>query len=156
MTFDAQAELQRAAEYVTALTEVNGHEYDPSDPKSSHTLFGVTNYLVGVVDAISSANQDTPLQYPEDVITGLIDIAKKKPRSLSLNLPEEEDRARAFYDLISAQPYPAEPEEVFTHIMTIGILTGIVNALSAVQGKTVLDYEPLIPSTPEGLTDDDA
>lgn len=160
--FDATTEHERALVLLKDLLDVGAPDYDPSDPHSSFTLGTMYNYLLGIWHTLRAANEDIALEYPEEAIRGLIQIQQTKPKGqkFSLNIPEEEERARAFYalqeDLVKEVFYGDDIPEVARHAlgsaMGVGVLIGIINALAAVQGKTTLDYDMLIPNEPpEGL-----
>lgn len=154
--FDPVHELSRATAHLFNMHTLHFHVYDPGDPHFSNTANGLVSYLSGVRDTLEAIQNDTPIPYEDQSITEMVNLAiKKGTLPVSLNLPEEEDRARAYLTMISEQTPPDDPEQLSNHLLTIGILTGIVNALAASQGKTTLTYDPLIPETPEGLTDDD-
>lgn len=172
--FDKDAEFQRAGNIIQHMMDISAQKFDPRNPSTSFTVASMCNYLLGVTDVLDHINSDTPLDYPEDAVRGLIAIRQDQITnptpsvdvSASFNLQEEEDRARAYLALVSSQAPEVmayfesddrpEPGDLIPAATTMGILTGILTAFQAMRGETVLDYSELLPSfVPEDLTDND-
>lgn len=148
MTFDGQIEYRRAAEHAESLLSAGADEL--GQDKNRTTLYGMLNYMTGVMETIRCLEINEPIGYDDNLISEVIKEVRST-QAQNTDLKEEEDRARAFFHSVSAEPIPDDPEQRYYHGMTLGILSGIIAALQMAQGGAPLVYDNLIPNTPEGL-----
>lgn len=68
-----------------------------------------------------------------------------------LDLAEEKARAATMLAYVKDAEPPDDPDQATAYVLTLGILSGIVAALNAIENDTELRYDGLIPESPEGL-----